>query len=82
MLHNNAPHPLGALVKTDVGEGFIVGRSISGNPCYSVRVMDGTTRHTMMSLDHPQLREVTLIDSRPVDHPQLPKGLRDLLFKD
>ena len=70
--------PLGALVDTNLGEGFVVGRSLGGDPSYSVMLFNGELRHSRCD---PFVTTVTLIDPKPIEHPNTTPGLREYLLR-
>lgn len=67
---------LGAHVETDLGEGFVVGRSSVTDPNYDVRLFDRTR---CCSYKERRFATITLINNYPVDHPKLPTGMRDYI---
>jgi hypothetical protein len=75
---------LGSLVKTDQGEGFVIGRTTDPKqPNYGIRLMDGSlcAMYPVTSeYPHKPCHTVELIDTNPVDHPQISAGLRDYLI--
>ena len=69
---------LGALVETDLGEGFVIGRSTSSicDPNYGVRLLDGSL---CSSYGTPRFSKLKLVDNYPIDHPKIPAGLRNYI---
>lgn len=67
------PLAYATLVETSDGQGFVVGRSFGAiDPNY-----------TVLLLDHRLVRASTvrLIDPMPINHPDLPAGLRPFLLR-
>lgn len=91
---------MGAHVRTDLGEGFVTGRTRSfDSPNYMVLLIDGTTAHTQpadvigrknisendntpkeKAPGRKYFKTIELITMFPLDHPDLPKTLRDFIL--
>lgn len=69
---------LGALVSTELGEGYVFGRSlITSVPMYDVRLFDGIECSTYVNPQkRPVISKLVMLDRMPVDHPQIPKGMK------
>ena len=74
---------IGSLVKTNLGEGFLIGRTTKPDqPNYDVRLLDGKICVSYPnSFNWPTITNVDLVDSRPIDHPMIPRGLREYLIR-
>jgi hypothetical protein len=77
----SAEIPLYALVGTELGEGFVFGRSrASAVPMFDIRLMDGKMCASYANRNkRPVVSTVTLIDRCPIDHPKFPSGMKALL---
>jgi len=78
--------PNGALVKTRLGEGFIVGHSKVGNginPNYSVMLIasfNNKANAPWNAYNEDDWRSVELIDKFPINHPRTPANLKAWLL--